>query len=211
MLDTSIITGKAFTGNPNAGNSVKKRLYLKIFPGQFWYRAPRAKKAKVYGGELFVRYSNREWPEKKNGPLVGDPGLLVGISNLLRELNLEHVEELQYAKIQHGIKEVLTLTVGANLAKEILDRGWAKLTDIQEPSMPKISASLSQSVILAADVSEEVTIEEAIIVPLDENETHLDQVALTETSSTVILTQDEAIAKLYKKKSSSKKKTPVNK
>ena len=139
MLDTSIITGKAYTGNPSASNSVVKRLYLKIFPGEFWYRAPRAKKAKIYGGEIFIRYSNREWPEKKNGPLVGDPGLLSGISNLLKELNLVYADEIQYAPIQHKLKETLTLTVGSNLANEIVNRGWARLIEIKEPVLPAAS------------------------------------------------------------------------
>ena len=139
-FETSIITGKAYTGNPSASNSIVKRLYLKVFPGEFWYRAPRAKKAKIYGGELFVRYSSREWPEKKNGPLAGDPELLVGISELLRELKLQYADEIKYAKVQHLLKETITLTVGPNLAEEIVNRGWARLIEIKEPNLPKESA-----------------------------------------------------------------------
>ena len=172
MLDTSIITGKAYTGNPSASNSIVKRLYLKIFPGEFWYRAPRVKKAKVYGGELFVRYSNREWPEKKNGPLVGDPGLLSGISDLLKELKLVNVSEIQYAKLQHSLKETLTITVGPNLAKEIVDRGWAKLIEFKEPKLSKDFVSHVEDLTLDTNPNSEViNINE--VVDISSNDTSL--------------------------------------
>jgi hypothetical protein len=121
-METSIITGKVSTGIPSASNAVQKRLYIKILPGAFWYKAPRPKKAKVHGGELFVRYSEKEWPSKKNGTLVGDMEFLNGISNLLKGMNLANVDDLSYAAIQHPIKETLTLTVGPKLAKEIIER-----------------------------------------------------------------------------------------
>jgi len=127
MVDTSIITGKITTTTPSSGNANAKRLYVKIFPGAFTMRAPRPKKAKVLMGELLVRYSGREWPEKKNGPLVGDQGFLGGISNMLRGLNLENADDLSWSDDQHLIKETVTIRVGPRLAKEMLDRGMATL------------------------------------------------------------------------------------
>jgi hypothetical protein len=203
MLDTSIITGKAYTGNPSASNSIKKRLYLKIFPGEFWYRAPRPKKAKVYGGELFVRYSGREWPEKKNGPLVGDPGLLSGISDLLKELNLVNVEDLSYAKIQHNLKEVLTLSVGPELAKEIVDRGWASLNDLPEVKIPKIASN--EEVSAKNDTSEVITIGEAVMMPVEEAKN-----TDTDENETQVVTQTESIEQLYGKKKVVGKKKSVS-
>lgn len=92
-------------------------------------QAPRAKKAKVLFGELLVRYSGREWPEKKNGPLVGHEGFLQGISNLLKELKIKNHDELSWAAEQRPIKDTVTIQVGSKLAQEILDRGWATLSE----------------------------------------------------------------------------------
>jgi len=206
MLESSIITGKAYTGNPSKSNSVQKRLYLKIFPGEFFYKPPRPKKAKVYTGELLVRYSNREWPEKKNGPLVGDPGLLVGIADLLRELKLEYASEIEYAKIQHDIKEVLTLSVGPNLAKEIVDRGWAILNEITEVKVPKPIVQVESK---KDPSSEVVTIGEAVMMPVEQPEQSPQVVVETpsESKDSPILTQTDAIEQLYgKKKPSSRTK-----
>jgi hypothetical protein len=122
-METSIITGKVLTGIPSASNAIQKRLYIKILPGSFWYKAPRPKKAKVHGGELLIRYSAKEWPIKKNGPLLGDLEFLAGIGTLLKEMNLNNVDDLSFASVQHPLKETLTLTVGPKLAKEIIDRG----------------------------------------------------------------------------------------
>lgn len=128
MVETSIITGKITTTTPSPANANIKRLYVKIFPGAFTMRPPRPKKAKILMGELLVRYSGREWPEKKNGPLVGDQGFLGGISNMLRELNLEHANDISWSEEQHPMKETVTIRVGTSLAKEMLDRGMASLT-----------------------------------------------------------------------------------
>lgn len=207
MLDTSIITGKAWTGNPSASNSVAKRLYLKLFPGEFWYRAPRAKKAKTYGGELFVRYSGREWPEKKNGPLAGDPGLLSGISGLLKELNLQHADEISWAKVQHELKETLTLTVGPNLAKEIVDRGWAQLIEIKDPVLPKESKLLKNADADAdapanvATKSEVVNIGEIVEMPTDTPVTPVAE------NPMIVETPTESINRLYGKSKRPAKKT----
>ena len=128
MNEISIITGKITTATPPKGGSGNpKRLYVKVFPGTFTMRAPRPKKAKILYGELLVRYSGREWPEKKNGPLVGDEGFLSGISGILKELNLANVSDISWAAEQHPIKETVTIRVGAKLAKEMLDRGLATL------------------------------------------------------------------------------------
>lgn len=128
MTDISIITGKITTTTPPKGSSGNtKRLYVKVFPGTFTMRAPRPKKAKILSGELLVRYSGREWPEKKNGPLVGDEGFLAGISGILKELNLVNVADISWAAEQHPIKETVTIRVGAKLAQEMLDRGLAYL------------------------------------------------------------------------------------
>jgi hypothetical protein len=125
---TSIITGKITTTTPSPGNANVRRLYVKIFPGAFTMRPPRPKKAKILMGELLVRYSGREWPEKKNGPLVGDHGFLGGIANMLRDLNLEHADDITWSEEQHSIKETVTIRVGTKLAKEMLDRGMASLS-----------------------------------------------------------------------------------
>lgn len=85
------------------------------------------KKAKVLTGELLLRYSSRQWPIKKLGPIVGNQEILDGISNLLKEVNLKHNTDLSYSKEQHDIKETITIQLGKKLAQEILDRGWAKL------------------------------------------------------------------------------------
>jgi len=127
MVETSIITGKITTTTPSPGNANTKRLYVKIFPGAFTMKPPRPKKAKVLMGELLVRYSGREWPEKKNGPLVGDQGFLGGIANMLRELNLEHADDITWSDEQHAIKETVTIRVGTKLAREMLARGMASL------------------------------------------------------------------------------------
>jgi hypothetical protein len=210
MLDTSIITGKAWTGNPSAGNSVKKRLYLKLFPGEFWYRAPRAKKAKTYGGELFVRYSGREWPEKKNGPLAGDPGLLSGISDLLKELNLQYASDISWAKVQHELKETLTLTVGPDLAKEIVDRGWARLIEIKDPPLPKEvkieHPDTTDNLSKALPKSEVVNIGEVIALPV-ENLSNKQEPQLIVEDTTA-----DTMATLYGNlKTATKKKQPKTK
>jgi hypothetical protein len=128
-METSLITGKVLTGVPSASNAIQKKLYIKIFPGLFFYRAPRIKRAKVYGGELFVRYSEKEWPSKKNGPLTDDPEFLVAVGGLLRELNLENVSDIAYAKDQKSIKDTITITVGPLLAKEIALRGMVQVQE----------------------------------------------------------------------------------
>jgi hypothetical protein len=206
MLDTSIITGKAWTGNPSASNSIKKRLYIKVFPGEFWYRAPRAKKAKIYGGELFVRYSNREWPEKKNGPLAGDPGLLSGISELLRSLNLQYADDLYWAKVQHELKETLTLTAGSELAKEIVDRGWARLIEIKEPTLPKETEISIVATPTQSPKSEIITIGEVVEMTVD------NPPVVSPLQPIYEGTNADSMSALYsKKKSTSKKKPTVDK
>lgn len=127
-IDISIITGKIVTTAPSSSNAREKKLYIKIFPGQFTMKAPRPKKAKVLVGELLVRYSSREWPEKKNGPLVGDPGFLDGVAALLREISLSNSTDISFAEEQRPIKETITIKVGPKLSQEIIDRGWAHLT-----------------------------------------------------------------------------------
>lgn len=127
MTDISIITGKITTTTSPKGSNGPKKLYVKVFPGTFSMQAPRAKKAKVLIGELLVRYSGREWPEKKNGPLVGDQGFLSGISGILKEINFVNVNDISWSAEQHPIKETVTIRVGSKLAKEILDRGLAHL------------------------------------------------------------------------------------
>lgn len=127
MMDSSIITGKATTGNPSASTALTKKLYIKIFPGEFTLKPPRPKKAKVLQGELLVRYSGREWPIKKNGPLVGDPGFLQSIINLLSDLDLANAQDISFAEIQQDIKETVTIRVGTALAQELLDRGYVSL------------------------------------------------------------------------------------
>jgi hypothetical protein len=126
-MESSIITGKITTKTPTTSNALGKRLYVKIFPGAFTLRAPRPKKAKILSGELLVRYSSREWPEKKNGPLVGDQGFLEGVANLLRDVNLVNVNDLYWPDEQRNLKETITIRVGKDLAQEIIDRGWASL------------------------------------------------------------------------------------
>lgn len=127
MTLSSIITGKVLTSIPSASSGLSKQLYIKILPGEFWLRSPTPKKAKVLGGELLVRYSARQWPEKKNGPLVGDKSFLKGVSLLLTEVNLVNVTDISWAKEQKNLKETVTIKVGKLLAKELLDRGFGLL------------------------------------------------------------------------------------
>ena len=125
MLESSIITGKVTTTVESASNAKARRLYVKIFAGEFSLRPPRPKKAKVLMGELLVRYSGREWPEKKNGPLAGDQGFLDGIANLLKEHNVINAADISWPEEQRPIKETVTIRVGTVLAQEMVDRGWA--------------------------------------------------------------------------------------
>ena len=127
MMESSIITGRTTTSGSSAATGLTKRLYVKIFPGEFTLKAPRPKKAKILSGELLVRYSEREWPTKKNGPLAGDTGFLSGISLLLMDMNLVNVNDIDYAPVQRPIKETITIKVGPDLSKEIIDRGWASI------------------------------------------------------------------------------------
>jgi hypothetical protein len=129
MFETSIITGKVTPENIGAGTTLAKKLYVKIFPGDFSMKEPRSKHKKVLLGELLVKYSAREWPEKKNGPLAGDPGFLKGIKELLKEMNLVNISEVTFAKTQLDIKETITMRVGTKLAQEMLDRGFAQFID----------------------------------------------------------------------------------
>ena len=125
MIGTSIITGRIQASEP-VSNTVKN-LYVKVFTGQFQMKAPRPKKAKVLTGELLLRYSSRQWPEKKNGPMVGNSTVLEGLSLLLKEVNLLNSGDISWSKEQRDIKETVSIRVGPDLAQEILDRGWAVL------------------------------------------------------------------------------------
>lgn len=128
MFDTSIITGKVTTSGTGPNTSVQKKLYIKIFQGDFSIRPPTPKKAKVLLGELVIKYSAREWPEKKNGTFVDDPGFLQGIIDLLKSLNISNADNVSYSTKQYDLRDSVTLKVGTKLAQELLDRGFAKLT-----------------------------------------------------------------------------------
>ena len=125
MLETSIATGRIQANIPNT--NTQKSLYVKVFTGQFLMKAPRPKKAKVLTGELLLKYSSRQWPEKKNGPMVGNDEVLHGLSLLLKEVNLQNSGDISWSKEQRPIKDTVTVKLGAKLAQEILDRGWAIL------------------------------------------------------------------------------------
>jgi hypothetical protein len=209
MLDTTIITGKIFTGQPSASNLISKRLYVKVFPGEFWHRPPRAKKAKVYGGEIFVRYSAREWPEKKNGPLLGDQGLLQSLGDLLRSVNLVNIEELSYAKVQHDLKEVLTISVGPNLAKEIIDRGWAKIN--QDPEMAVSKALFKAKTEKLEETSTVTTIGEALMLPVETVEDANQQEIVQESVAGPVQKTKSVPAKKIPTKDSSTQKTEPKK
>lgn len=125
MIETSVVTGRIQANNPVS--QTPKSLYVKVFTGQFQMKAPRPKKAKKLTGELLLRYSSRQWPEKKLGPLVGNSEVLEGLSLLLKEVNLQNCSDISWSKEQRSIKDTATINVGAKLAQEILDRGWAIL------------------------------------------------------------------------------------
>lgn len=125
MMETSIATGRIQASIPNT--NTQKSLYVKIFTGQFLMKAPRPKKAKVLTGELLLKYSSRQWPEKKNGSMVGNDEVLHGLSLLLKEVNLQYSGDISWSKEQRSIKDTVTIKVGSKLAQEILDRGWAIL------------------------------------------------------------------------------------
>lgn len=128
MFETSIVTGKLTTSGTGPNTSVQKKLYVKIFAGEFSNRPPTPKKAKVLLGELVVKYSAREWPVKKYGDLMDDPGFLEGVGSILKGLNFENYDNLSYSTTQYDMRDTVTLKVGTKLAKEILDRGLASLT-----------------------------------------------------------------------------------
>jgi hypothetical protein len=128
MFETSITTGKVVTSGDGPNTTVKKKLYVKIFAGEFSVRPPTPKKAKVLLGELIVKYSSREWPVKKYGSLIDDPGFLQGIGELLKGHNIVNVDQITYSRDQHDIKDTITLKVQTKLAEELLERGFAKLT-----------------------------------------------------------------------------------
>jgi hypothetical protein len=119
----NIITGKITTESLGVGATSPKKMYIKIFLGAFTLRPPRLKQAKVLLGELLVKYSNREWPEKKHGPLVGDKGVLSGIGQLLLNEGYVHITDISYAQEQRELKETLTLKVGSKLSEEFVKRG----------------------------------------------------------------------------------------
>lgn len=130
MTDLNIITGKILVSLPSSvvpeeiGN---KKMYVKVFTGTFTMKAPRPKKAKVLYGELIVRYSEREWPEKKYGSIINNQSVVDGVVDLLKSLGLANFSEVSWAKEQQPIKGSITLKVGQALAQEIIDRGWAIL------------------------------------------------------------------------------------
>jgi hypothetical protein len=128
MFETNITTGKVVTSGDGPNTTVKKKLYVKIFAGEFSVRPPTPKKAKMLLGELIVKYSAREWPEKKYGSLIDDPGFLQGVSDLLKAHNIVNVDGITYSRNQHSIKDTVTFKVQTKLAEELLDRGFAKLT-----------------------------------------------------------------------------------
>ena len=127
MNQSSILTGKVVTSGTGPNSKISKKLYIKMFPGEFSHRAPTPKKAKKLLGELLIRYSAREWPVKKNGSIIDDPGFLEGISELLKEKNVLNCNDLDYANHQHDLRDTITLKLGPKLTQEILDRGWAVL------------------------------------------------------------------------------------
>ena len=127
MTDINIITGKINVNIPGSQAENGKKMYVKIFPGTFTMKAPKPKKAKVLVGELIVRYSGREWPEKKFGTLVGEPTFLSGVTELLTTLNLINTTQVSWAIEQTDLKESVSITLGTDLAQEIIDRGWANI------------------------------------------------------------------------------------
>ena len=128
MFETSITTGKVTTSGGGPNTTAKKKLYVKIFAGEFSVRAPTPKKAKVLLGELIVKYSSREWPVKKYGSLIDDPGFLQGVADLLKAHNIVNADGISFSRDQYDIKDTVTLKVQTKLADELLDRGFAKLT-----------------------------------------------------------------------------------
>lgn len=126
-MDINVVTGKINLLIKDPANRSEKKIYVKIFTGAFMFGAPTPKKAKILRGELFVRYSTREWPDKKYGLPSDAENFLSEISNLLKNVNLENVTEISLAPEQRDIKNTITLKIKAALAQEILDRGWATL------------------------------------------------------------------------------------
>jgi hypothetical protein len=126
-MDTNIVTGKINLMVKDQANRTEKKIYVKVFTGPFVYAAPTPKKAKILRGELLIRYSTREWPERKLGMPYESETFLSEIAALLRTVDLENVHEISVATDQRDIKNTITIQVKAALAQEILDRGWASL------------------------------------------------------------------------------------
>jgi hypothetical protein len=127
MFESSVFTAKITTSGTGPNSTVSKKLYVKVFPGEFSNRPPRPKKAKKLLGELIIRYSAREWPIKKNGSIVDDPGFLAGLSEILRSHNVINADDIEYRVPQLELRDTISITLGSKLAQEFLDRGWASL------------------------------------------------------------------------------------
>lgn len=178
MMESSIVTGKVTPTGLRAGASSPKPLYVKLFLGTFTLRPPRQKQAKVLLGELLVRYSGREWPEKKNGSLIGDEGFLSGVGKLLATVSLDNITDISYASVQRELKEIITIKIGSILAKEIVNRGWANVEESliplasraedPEPDLDIILPKMvyDDEVSVLDQVSGKSTIEKAEILPI---------------------------------------------
>lgn len=168
--ESSIITGKLMTQGFGPGATSPKKLYVKIFLGSFTLRPPRLKQAKVLRGELLVKYSGREWPEKKNGPLYGDLGVLSGVSSLLAESSYKNVDDIKYASERDSrpLKDTLTLVVGTKLAKEFIDRGLVEAEESLDPMASRVIQSVPDLDVVLPVISDNIEIPIDSIINISE-------------------------------------------
>lgn len=213
--ESSIITGKLTTETFGPGSTSPKKLYVKIFLGSFTNRPPRLKQAKVLRGELLIKYSGREWPEKKNGPLHGDPGVLIGVGELLSAEGYSNVNDIKYAsdKDIRPLKDTLTLVIGAKLAKEFIDRGLVEAEESLDPMASRVVPSEPNLDVILPIISDEMNVEKLVDKIINVEEIKEKTLAKTDLLDLSVLDESSKPinkSKVVKLKIEKKKKATTN-